>query len=179
MRLLAEIVQDRLNGPRVLYNAWVGGQISSCDLRALIPDTWLYLDWPERVIGADKWVRLFRAAGFVSIPYGLSRPDTAMTVFRGATAERRSGMSWTTDVGRADQFRQRHSWHAPTAIYRTVASPDVCSHCWSAEGKARRSSSWIRRCSLPLNRSARFTRSASAVTDDLRAASENATAWWT
>ena len=125
MRLLAEIVQDRLNGPRVLYDAWAGGQISDCDLRPLIPDTWLYVDWPERVIGAGRWVRLFRTAGFLSIPYGLSRPDSAMTVFRGATAERRSGMSWTTDVGRADQFRQRHSWHAPTAIYRTVAAPDA------------------------------------------------------
>ncbi|MFZ0188336.1 MAG: hypothetical protein WAL72_15500, partial [Streptosporangiaceae bacterium] len=49
----------------------------------------------------------------------------AMTVFRGATAERRSGMSWTTDPGRADQFRQRHSWHAATAIYRTMAAPDA------------------------------------------------------
>lgn len=34
--LLAEIVQDRLNDPRVLYDAWVGGQISDCDLRPLI-----------------------------------------------------------------------------------------------------------------------------------------------
>jgi hypothetical protein len=83
------------------------------------------MDWPERVIGIGKWVRLFRAAGFLSIPYGLSRPDSAMTVFRGATAERRAGMSWTTDIGRADQFRQRHSWHAPTAIYRVVAAPDA------------------------------------------------------
>lgn len=125
MRLLAEVVQDRLNGPQVLYDAWAGGQISNYDLRTLIPDTWLYVDWPERVIGAGKWVRLFRAAGFLSIPYGLSRPDSAMTMFRGATAERRVGMSWTTDIGRADQFRQRHSWHAPTAIYRTVAAPDA------------------------------------------------------
>lgn len=52
MRLLAEIAQDRLNGPRVLYDAWADGQISDCDLRPLIPDTWLYVDWPERVIGA-------------------------------------------------------------------------------------------------------------------------------
>ena len=80
MRLLAEIAQDRLNGPRVLYDAWADGQISDCDLRPLIPDTWLYVDWPERVIGADKWVQLFRAAGFLSIPYGLFRPDSAMTV---------------------------------------------------------------------------------------------------
>lgn len=96
MRLLAEIVQDRLSGPQVLYDAWAGGQIADCDLRALIPDTWLYVDWPERVIGADKWVRLFRAAGFLSIPYGLPRPDSAMTVFPGTTAERRLGTPWTT-----------------------------------------------------------------------------------
>jgi hypothetical protein len=124
-RLLAEIAGDRLNGPKVLYDAWAAGQISEGDLRALIPDTWLYVDWPERIIGAGNWVRLFRAAGFLSIPYGLPRPDGAITVFRGATAERRAGMSWTTDIDRADQFRQRHSWHAPTAVYRAVVTPDA------------------------------------------------------
>jgi hypothetical protein len=34
-------------------------------------------------------------------------------------------MSWTTDIDRADQFRQRHSWHAPTAVYRAVVTPDA------------------------------------------------------
>jgi len=28
MRLLAEIVQDRPNGPQALYDAWSGGMIS-------------------------------------------------------------------------------------------------------------------------------------------------------
>jgi hypothetical protein len=41
------------------------------------------------MIGAAKWVRLFRAAGFLSIPYGLTRPGKAITAFRGATSERR------------------------------------------------------------------------------------------
>jgi hypothetical protein len=68
MRLLAEIVQDRPNGPQVLYDAWAGGRISDRDLRLLIPDTWLYVDWPEGVIGAGKWVQLFRAAGFLTYP---------------------------------------------------------------------------------------------------------------
>ncbi len=125
MRLQADIVQDRLNGPRILHGAWDAGQISDLDLRGLIPDTWLYMDWPERVIGAALWTRMFRAAGFLSIPYGLLRPSTPLTVYRGARAERRGGMSWTEDVNRADQFRQRHSWHAPTAIYRTVVSPSA------------------------------------------------------
>jgi hypothetical protein len=45
MRLLAEIVQHRFKGPRVLHDAWAAGQISDDGLRELIPDTWLYVDW--------------------------------------------------------------------------------------------------------------------------------------
>jgi hypothetical protein len=119
MRLLAEIVQ----GPQILYDSWAAGQVSDQDLRGLIPDTWLYVDWPERIIGAGKWVRMFRAAGFSSIPCGLPRPGSALTVFRGASFERCSGMSWTLDINRADQFRQRHCWYGPSALYRTVVPP--------------------------------------------------------
>lgn len=136
MRLLAEIVQDRLNGPRILHDAWAAGQVAGGDLRTLIPDTWLYVDWPERVIGAGKWVQMFRAAGFLSIPYGLSRPESAITVLRGATEERRAGMSWTIDVGRANQFRQRHSWHGPTAIYRTEVTPNAVLGLLERKGEA-------------------------------------------
>ena len=125
MRLLAEIVSDRLSGPQILYDAWDAGRIADEDLRELIPETWLYVDWPERIIGTDNWVRLFRAAGFLTIPYGLTRPTSAVTVYRGASAERQVGMSWTTNIGRADQFRQRHSWHAPTAVYRAIAAPEA------------------------------------------------------
>jgi hypothetical protein len=71
MRLRAEIVQDRLDGPRILYDAWAAGPVSDLDLRGLIPDTWLYVDWPERIIGAVKWVRMFRSAEFLTVPYGL------------------------------------------------------------------------------------------------------------
>jgi hypothetical protein len=59
MRLMAEIVQDRLEGPRILFDAWATGQVSDLDLRGLIPDIWLYVDWPERTIGAVKWVQMF------------------------------------------------------------------------------------------------------------------------
>jgi hypothetical protein len=39
MRLLADIVCDRLEGPRILYDACAAGQVSADDLRGLIPDT--------------------------------------------------------------------------------------------------------------------------------------------
>jgi hypothetical protein len=77
------------------------------------------------VIGTASWISMFRAAGFITIPYGLAKPSRALTVFRGATAERSRGMSWTIDVNRAEQFRQRHSWHAPTAIYQATVEPEA------------------------------------------------------
>jgi hypothetical protein len=125
MRLLSEIVQDRLQGPRILHDAWSAGLISDLDLRGLIPDTWLYVDWPERVIGAAKWVPMFRAAGFLTIPYGLPPPAGPLSVYRGASAERMAGMSWSEDINRADQFRQGQAWYAPTGIYRTVVAPSA------------------------------------------------------
>jgi hypothetical protein len=161
--MLAEIVQDQLNGPQVLYDAWAGGQISDRDLRPVIPDTWLYVDWPERVIGADKWVRLFRAAGFLTIPYGLSRPDSAMTVFRDATANRWSGMSWTTDVRRAISSGSGIPGMRRRLFTRRWPLPTRCSHCWNAEARARRRSSWTRGYSPPWNRSDPFTHSASVI----------------
>jgi len=97
--------------------------VSDLDLRGLIPDTWIYADWLERILGTAVWVRMFRAAGSLSIPYGLARPAGPPAVFRGTSAERMASMSWTQDVNHADQFRQRHSWHAPTTIYKTVVSP--------------------------------------------------------
>lgn len=121
--MLTQTVEDRIKGPQTLHDAWVNGNLADGDLRHLIPDTWLYTDWPERVIGAEKWVLMFRATGFIAIPYWLPRPDAPLTLFRGATPERREGMSWTQDVNRADQFRQRHSWHGPTAIYQAVVPP--------------------------------------------------------
>lgn len=60
-----------------------------------------------------------------------------MTAFRGATAERRTGMSWTTDMSRAEEFRQRHSWQAPTAIYQAVLTPDAVLALLERRGEGR------------------------------------------
>jgi hypothetical protein len=67
-RLLTKIVLDRHRGPQHLLDAWTTGQITDADLPAIIPDTWLYMDWPERVIGAAHWAQIFRAVGFITVP---------------------------------------------------------------------------------------------------------------
>src|SRR5260370_28790331 len=80
-RLLTRIVLDRPRGPQVLYDSWAAGESSDADLPGLIPDTWLYFDWPEHVSVADKWIAMFRAAGSASTPYGESSPTPDLPVF--------------------------------------------------------------------------------------------------
>jgi len=108
-----------------VLTAWVSGLVSNADLRGLIPDTCLYIDWPEQVIGSSGWVPMFRAAGFITIPYGIAKPERSVEVFRGATLLRSRAMSWTVDIERAEQFRQRHSWFGPTAIFRATVPPEA------------------------------------------------------
>jgi hypothetical protein len=122
---LSTIVSDRNKGPETLHSAWVRGLVSNEDLRGLIPDTWLYMESPEQAIGCSGWVAMFRAAGFIAIPYGLAKPQGPLRVFRGATLQRGRAMSWTVAIERAEQFRQRHSWSAPTAIFRAVVTAEA------------------------------------------------------
>jgi hypothetical protein len=47
-------------------------------------------------------------------------------------------MSWTMDIDRAGQFRHRHSWHVPTAVYRAVVTPDAVLALLKRRARARR-----------------------------------------
>lgn len=64
-------------------------------------------EFPERALGMDIWVRLFRRVGFVSD--GAPPPATPLTVYRGATWGRRRDMAWTTDRVQAKWFAARCS----------------------------------------------------------------------
>ena len=68
---------------------------------------------------------MFRAVGFLTVPYGLSVrparwPSTAVPAPGALRAE---------SISRADWVRQRHSWHAPSANYGPSWRPRPCSQC--------------------------------------------------
>jgi hypothetical protein len=46
-------------------------------------------------------------------------------------------MSWTRDISQAEQFRQRHSWYAPTAIYQATATPRAVLALLEHRGEGR------------------------------------------
>jgi hypothetical protein len=110
--------------PRILHDAWAAGEVSDSDLAHLIPDVWLWHDWPEVAIGTDAWLSMFRATGFLIHPGYLIRPSAPVTVYRGASEARSRGMAWSVFEERARQFGTRHSSLGQVHLYRTEAPLD-------------------------------------------------------
>jgi hypothetical protein len=54
-------------------------------------------------------VGAFREAGFISDDQGVLAPEEPLTLYRGSTSSRRSGLSWTSDVGKARWFANRQN----------------------------------------------------------------------
>jgi hypothetical protein len=121
--VLSEIIAKGLEGPRILHQAWTNGTIPDTDLYELIPAAWQRVKSPEREIGADNWLPMFRAVGLITPPH-MPLPSTPKTVYRGSTFARARGMSWTPIPESADDLRQWHTAHGPTAVFRATAPPE-------------------------------------------------------
>jgi hypothetical protein len=115
-------VFGRLDAPKLLHDAWVSGRIGDRDLADLIPQTWLFHDWPEMVIGASNWVAMFRAAGFLLHPTNLARPVGSVMLYRGATPDRARAMAWNLDRTVAEHFQRRYGGPRIANLYRTLVS---------------------------------------------------------
>jgi hypothetical protein len=92
--------------PQLLWDSWTTGRISAGELRELLPGCWSGPEWPVGHLGDDTWLYLFREAGWVST-YGSPRPDSPVTLYRGAPSRHARGMSWTEDPDRAEWFARR------------------------------------------------------------------------
>lgn len=96
--------------PAVLVQNW--GDLDSDEDRAMgLCDAWRMAEWPERIADADLWLSLFDQVGFVhdgeAVDVEDVFPDDVLTLYRGATIDRRSGLSWTTEPEQARWFADR------------------------------------------------------------------------
>ena len=101
--------RDRLNVIALLFDM---GRITAPGLARLLGEWWSDAECPS-VLGPDRLVRLFRAAGFVTDAEGVAPPQCPLTVYRGVSRGGRGswcGPSWTRDEAMAIWFARR--WHA-------------------------------------------------------------------
>ena len=119
--------------PRVLRDAARAGQVPADDLPELIAFAWLRDDSPTADISEADWLEIFAASGFFSYPTGRHRPASPVTLYRGARADRRLGMSWAEDRDLAIMLGRRHAWRAQAALYKATVLPSaVLAYLWRA-----------------------------------------------
>ena len=93
-------------GPQLMVEWLENGRLPQADLWRVIGNVWMMAEWPQRSLGAERWVELWRSVGFVS-DTGEEAPTEPIRAFRGASWGRRRGMSWSLDRERAEWFAAR------------------------------------------------------------------------
>jgi len=112
--------------PRVLRDAFRTAMIPVDDLPELINFAWTRDDSPTSDISETDWLEIFRHTGFFSYPpVSCGRPNRAVRLYRGSTADRLRNMSWTADREMAELLSRRHARYDTTAVYRATVMPDA------------------------------------------------------
>lgn len=121
MRTWAEIAarQGRNDLPHLLVAHL--RDLSDDDLRTAIAQAWTRAEWPEQALPASTWVALFDTTGYQvdGKPGNIEDLPTTVTLWRGATLDRRDGMSWTGNPQTAKWFARRFTgMDQGTALFR-------------------------------------------------------------
>jgi hypothetical protein len=129
--------------PPIVYRAWQSGRLTGETLSEAIWAAWFHNKDPMRSIGQRAWVRLFKAAGFISAGYEKSenayelhwdQPTEPVTVWRGAALDRGRGMSWTLHRGCAADFAEAAARLGFDAgVFRAVVPPRAVLACFGDE----------------------------------------------
>lgn len=109
----------RNDAPGVLDAHDAEDPLGADDLCGLVVEAWSGAEFPEAQLGRRRWVELFRRADY-------PRPSRSLTLYRGAVAAQRGGMSWTADPEMARWFATRRvnfGGASAAHVYRADAPP--------------------------------------------------------
>jgi hypothetical protein len=117
--LALAMLWGRNEGPRLLDEWWMAGALTAAGLRACAASIWQEAEHPQREIDPEVWLEIFAAAAF-------KVPTVPLTIYRGATWDRRDGMSWTTSLEKARWFANRYTSYEgarQTTVFQATAQP--------------------------------------------------------
>lgn len=119
----------RVDAPATLFDLWTcTDEIAAADAPYLACYAWSVAEYPSDALNLDAWGSLFGG-----VPYGedgrrtLTRdgepipvPDRRVRLYRGAPADKRAGMSWTTSPAVAASFAGDGMRGRPAGVVWTV-----------------------------------------------------------
>lgn len=98
---------DRNSRPGLLAEAVEEGILPYVEYAAAVANAWHLAEAPETEYGIDFWASHFSWAGFRHDGEQADRPDSPLTLYRGAASGRERRMSWTDDLDTARWFAAR------------------------------------------------------------------------
>ena len=120
----------RLNRPERLERVlqMLLGAVSrqeSATCRRLLREWWSDFEGGLNRNARSIIVGAFREAGFISDEEGVPAPEGPRSLYRGSTSSRRSGLSWTSDIGQAQWFANRQNLLTRSRgfVYEAKVSP--------------------------------------------------------
>ncbi|MFO0684924.1 MAG: hypothetical protein U0234_22895 [Sandaracinus sp.] len=120
------LVRAGRNGaPAALVDLYfVAARVPDRVLREVLIGVWTAAEFPERVVSRSIWLHWFDVANRIA-PY--PTPAEPIQVYRGAISKHARGMSWTTDLERANWFanRFRDRFECPSNVYEVTAPLDA------------------------------------------------------
>jgi len=128
----------RRRGPFLLEHWWDAGLIDDEALRQRILDVWSNANIPQAALGVRRWLKLFKATGFLSD--GHPTPTEALTVYRGHNLGWWRGMSWTETPDCAHSFAgwwKHIGWSdCPGDVFRTTVAPKHVLAIYDGRGES-------------------------------------------
>ena len=113
---------------RVLDRLFAAGTLDRAALRRGVTLAWT-APYPQEELPVDRWVAMFRAAGFVSDHAGNKQPTRPLEVFRACDPGRERRMTWTASWPTVEWFRREYDraevWQAtvpPEAVLAVLGT---------------------------------------------------------
>lgn len=116
----ARVGRDR--APMLLVELADADLVTGDVLARAVSDAWRRADRPSGVVEPERWIELFRDAGYAVDGVPALRPVRPVRLYRGCDAEHRAGMAWTDDPDRARWFAER-PFRSSGAVWTTPAPP--------------------------------------------------------
>ena len=127
--LTARCRVGRNNGPELLWRLYESGLLTRWSATRHVAAAWSGCEFPEDALwdyDPDAWHYLFGLAGYTVDGRRAERPTEPVKLYRGASWERREGMSWTDDVTVARWFANRSTRihpESPGRLWTTTVDP--------------------------------------------------------
>ncbi|MFI6030713.1 hypothetical protein [Amycolatopsis magusensis] len=113
------------DGPVLLDALYQHRLVSDQVLSCFVGLAWAGAEFPDRVLGRDRWRELFAAAGYTEDGLRVPRPTAPQRLYRGAVADRRADWSWTESRAVARTYAAGgFGGRLPGAIWTALVEPE-------------------------------------------------------